>query len=213
MERLVTLTSVVAPLDMANVDTDQIVPKQFLKLVDRDGFGRFLFLHHRYRDDGTPNPDFVLNRAEYADAKILLTKENFGCGSSREHAAWALMDYGFRVLIAPSFADIFKTNCHRNGLLPIELPADLVDALLARVHAVTGYVVTVDLEAQTLTGSDGFACSFEVDAFLKRRLMEGRDDIALTMEQEAAIRQYEQSHSQPWNIPACPETTSKKVHA
>lgn len=213
MERLVRFTGVVIPLDLANVDTDQIVPKQFLKLVSREGFGRHLFFHHRYQEDGSPRPSFVLNRREYAGAKILLARENFGCGSSREHAPWALMDYGLRALIAPSFADIFKTNCYRNGLLPIELSAELVDAWFGRVLETPGYVITVDLERQTLTGADGFTCTFEIDAFRKRRLMEGLDDIALALEHEAAIEAYERAHQQPWRVPVARESKSGKVVA
>jgi len=202
MERFVKLTGVVIPLDRANVDTDQIVPKQFLKLVSRDGFGQYLFYHHRFREDGSPRPTFVLNRPEYAGGKILLSRENFGCGSSREHAPWALMDYGFRALIAPSFADIFKTNAYRNGLLPIELPAEVVEELFRQVVSTPGYAVTVDLETQTVTGTDGFACSFGIDAFRKQRLLEGLDDIGLALAHEAAIQEYERSHQQPWRVPA-----------
>jgi len=213
MERLVRFTGVVIPLDLANVDTDQIVPKQFLKLVSREGFGRYLFYHHRYREDGTLRHTFVLNRDEYANGKILLARENFGCGSSREHAPWALADYGFRALIAPSFADIFKTNCYRNGLLPIELPVDQVDILFERVHAMPGYAIAVDLGAQTLTGRDGFVCSFEVDAFRKKCLMEGLDDIALALEHETAIQEYERSHRQSWRVPAELKMKPDKVPA
>lgn len=192
------LTALVAPLDQPNVDTDQIVPKQFLKRVERTGFGQFLFYDWRFLPDGSPNPEFVLNQPRYQGAQILLTRENFGCGSSREHAPWALLDYGFRVIIAPSFADIFKTNCFKNGILPIELPSELVDQLFQRVYAREGYTLTVDLEAQTLTGADGFSCRFEVDPFRKKCLLEGLDDIGLTLQHEEKIAAYEATHREPW---------------
>lgn len=192
------ITALVAPLDQPNVDTDQIVPKQFLKRVERTGFGRFLFYDWRYLPDGSPNPDFVLNHPRYQGAQVLLARENFGCGSSREHAPWALLDYGFRVVIAPSFADIFKTNCFKNGILPVELPAETVDDLFRRVTAQEGYQITVDLEAQTLTGSDGFTIQFEIDPFRKKCLLEGLDDIGLTLQHEDKIAAYEAAHRQPW---------------
>ncbi|MCS7309522.1 MAG: 3-isopropylmalate dehydratase small subunit [Armatimonadota bacterium] len=192
------LTALVAPLDQPNVDTDQIVPKQFLKRVERTGFGQFLFYDWRFLPDGSPNPDFVLNQPRYQGAQILLTRENFGCGSSREHAPWALLDYGFRVIIAPSFADIFKNNCFKNGILPVELPTEVVDNLFRRVTAQEGYQLTVDLEGQTLTGSDGFSCGFEIDPFRKRCLLEGLDDIGLTLQHEEKIAAYEATHREPW---------------
>ncbi|MDW8104374.1 MAG: 3-isopropylmalate dehydratase small subunit [Armatimonadota bacterium] len=192
------LTALVAPLDQPNVDTDQIVPKQFLKRVERTGFGQFLFYDWRFLPDGSPNPDFVLNQPRYQGAQILLTRENFGCGSSREHAPWALLDYGFRVIIAPSFADIFKNNCFKNGILPVELPTEVVDNLFRRVTAQEGYQLTVDLEGQTLTGSDGFSCRFEIDPFRKRCLLEGLDDIGLTLQHEEKIAAYEATHREPW---------------
>jgi 3-isopropylmalate/(R)-2-methylmalate dehydratase small subunit len=192
------LTALVAPLDQPNVDTDQIVPKQFLKRVERTGFGQFLFYDWRFLPDGTPNPDFVLNQPRYAGAQILLTRENFGCGSSREHAPWALLDYGFRVIIAPSFADIFKTNCFKNGILPIELAPEAVDDLFRRVQNQEGYQLSVDLEAQTITGSDGFTCRFEIDSFRKKCLLEGLDDIGLTLQHEDKIAAYEATHREPW---------------
>jgi len=192
------ITALVAPLDQPNVDTDQIVPKQFLKRVERTGFGRFLFYDWRYLPDGSPNPDFVLNHPRYQGAQVLLARENFGCGSSREHAPWALLDYGFRVVIAPSFADIFKTNCFKNGILPVELPAETVDDLFRRVTAQEGYQITADLEAQTLTGSDGFTIQFEIDPFRKKCLLEGLDDIGLTLQHEDKIAAYEAAHRQPW---------------
>jgi len=192
------MTALVAPLDQPNVDTDQIVPKQFLKRVERTGFGQFLFYDWRFLPDGTPNPDFVLNHPRYRGAQILLTRENFGCGSSREHAPWALLDYGFRVIIAPSFADIFRTNCFKNGILPIELSAEVVDDLFYRVQHQEGYQLTVDLEAQTIAGSDGFTCRFEIDPFRKRCLLEGLDDIGLTLQHEDKIAAYEATHCEPW---------------
>lgn len=198
MEKFHTFTGLVVPLDQANVDTDQIIPKQFLKAVDREGFGKNLFYHWRYRGDGQPNPDFALNQARYRGASILLARENFGCGSSREHAPWAITDYGFRVVIAPSFADIFKGNAFKNGLLLIELPGQMMDEWFRRAQAVEGYRIQVDLAAQTLRGSDGFACNFGIDPFRKKCLLEGLDDIGLTLEKEAAIRAYEESHRQPW---------------
>ena len=187
-----TFTGIVAPLDRSNVDTDQIIPKQFLKRVERSGFGQFVFF------DWMKQPDFVLNEPRYKGARILLARENFGCGSSREHAPWALGDYGFSVLIAPSFADIFRNNCYQNGMLPIVLDAGLVDACFQRVTSNAGYTMTVDLSAQTLTGSDGFSCAFEIDPFRKMSLLEGLDDIGLTLKQEAAIAAYEDMHRQPW---------------
>jgi len=192
------LTARVAPLDQPNVDTDQIVPKQFLKRVERTGFGQFLFYDWRFLPDGSPNPDFVLNQPRYHGAQILLTRENFGCGSSREHAPWALLDYGFRVIIAPSFADIFKNNCFKNGILPMELPAEVVDELFRRVNAQEGYALTVDLERQTIEGSDGFQCRFEIDPFRKRCLLEGLDDIGLTLQHQEKIAAYEAAHREPW---------------
>lgn len=198
MEKLVEFTGKVAALDMAHVDTDQIVPKQFLKRVEREGFGRHLFHDHRYDENGDHNPEFVLNQPRFAGATILLARENFGCGSSREHAPWALLDYGFRVLIAPSFADIFKNNCFKNGILPVELPSELVDEWFQRVRSNNDYSIALDLEKQTLTGSDGFACSFDLDPFLKLGLMEGLDEISHTLERGREIEAYEEAHAAPW---------------
>jgi 3-isopropylmalate/(R)-2-methylmalate dehydratase small subunit len=199
----------VAPLDRANVDTDAIIPKQFLKSIKRSGFGPNLFDEWRYLDCGEPgmdnarrplNPDFVLNRPRYRGATILLARENFGCGSSREHAPWALEDFGFRVIIAPSFADIFYNNCFKNGLLPVVLPAETVDSLIRNTFAHEGYRVAVDLAAQTVTTPDGTAFSFEVDAGRKHRLLNGLDDIGLTLLHADAIRAYETRRQQdaPW---------------
>jgi 3-isopropylmalate/(R)-2-methylmalate dehydratase small subunit len=191
MEPFKTFTGVVAPLDRVNIDTDQIIPKQFLKRIERTGFGEFLFYDWRYTEEGKPNPEFVLNHQRYRGATILLTRNNFGCGSSREHAPWALKDYGFRVIIAPSFADIFFNNCFKNDMLPIVLPEDTVEKLFQKVLSNEGYRLTVDLESQTLRDDDGWTISFEVDPFKKRCLIEGLDDIALTLQHEDKIRAYE----------------------
>jgi 3-isopropylmalate/(R)-2-methylmalate dehydratase small subunit len=191
MEPFKTFTGIVAPLDRVNVDTDQIIPKQFLKRIERTGFGRFLFYDWRYTEDGKLNPDFVLNQKRYEGASILLTRSNFGCGSSREHAPWALKDYGFKVIIAPSFADIFFNNCFKNGMLPIVLPDETVDELFKRVLAKEGYKLTVDLESQTLKDEEGLIIHFEIDPFRKKCLLEGLDDIALTLQLEDKISAYE----------------------
>jgi 3-isopropylmalate/(R)-2-methylmalate dehydratase small subunit len=179
-------TGLVAPLDRANVDTDQIIPKQFLKRIERTGFGEFLFYDWRYLPDGHPDPSFVLNHPRYKDASILVTGKNFGCGSSREHAPWALGEFGFRVIIAPSFADIFANNCFKNGMLPVALPAEQVAEIMKR-HA-----VTVDLERQTIEDGEGFSVEFVVGEFQRYCLLEGLDDIGLTLRYEDAIRAYEQ---------------------
>ncbi|MCG8296562.1 MULTISPECIES: 3-isopropylmalate dehydratase small subunit [Pseudomonas] len=199
----------VAPLDRANVDTDQIIPKQFLKSIKRTGFGPNLFDEWRYLDVGQPyqdnskrplNQDFVLNHARYQGASVLLARENFGCGSSREHAPWALDEYGFRSVIAPSFADIFFNNSFKNGLLPIILDADEVDELFKQVEANPGYQLTIDLEAQAVTRPDGKVLKFEIDAFRKHCLLNGLDDIGLTLQDSEAIKVFEGKHraSQPW---------------
>ena len=178
-------TGLVAPLDRANVDTDQIIPKQFLKRIERTGFGEFLFYDWRYLPDGTANPSFVLNQPQYQGASILVADKNFGCGSSREHAPWALGEFGFRVIIAPSFADIFANNCFKNGMLPIALPEEQVRELMQRRQ------LTVDLETQTITDENGRSVSFEVGSFQKYCLLEGLDDIGLTLRHEDAIKRYE----------------------
>jgi 3-isopropylmalate/(R)-2-methylmalate dehydratase small subunit len=201
------VTGRVVPLDRANVDTDAIIPKQFLKSIRRSGFGRYLFDEWRYLDHGEPdmdctnrplNPDFVLNQPCYHGAEILLTRENFGCGSSREHAPWALADYGFRAIIAPSFADIFYNNCFKNSLLPIMLDADQVNMLFSEVCP--GYVLDVDLEGQTITTPYGEKIPFSLDASRKFRLLQGLDDIGLTLRQADAIRAYERRRAKeaPW---------------
>lgn len=199
----------VAPLDRANVDTDQIIPKQFLKSIKRTGFGPNLFDEWRYLDEGQPdqdsskrpiNTEFVLNQPRYQGASVLLAQENFGCGSSREHAPWALEEYGFRAIIAPSFADIFYNNSFKNGLLPIVLTAAEVNELFAQAEAVEGYQLTIDLAAQTVTRPDGVQYSFEVDAFRKHCLLNGLDDIGLTLQDAELIREFEVGYkkSNPW---------------
>ena len=191
MEKLVEIEGAVAPLDRANVDTDQIIPKQFLKRIERTGFGKFLFFDWRYLPDGSPNPDFELNRPGYEGATILVAGKNFGCGSSREHAPWALMDYGFRVLIAPSFADIFYNNCFKNGMLPVILPEDAVRYLLGQATEHPGYKVEVSLEDQEVRDPKGFRASFEIEPFRRHCLLNGLDDIELTLQHAAAIEAFE----------------------
>jgi len=209
MQPFKQLNGLVAPLDRANVDTDAIIPKQFLKSIKRSGFGPNAFDEWRYLDHGEPgmdntkrkiNPDFVLNQTRYQGASILLTRENFGCGSSREHAPWALEDYGFKVVIAPSYADIFYNNCFKNGMLPIVLQTAVIDTLFSQVDAIQGYKLNVDLVAQTVNTPSGDIYSFEVDAFHKHCLINGLDDIGLTMQQQDKIKLFEQKHqlAQPW---------------
>lgn len=181
----------VALLDRANVDTDQIIPKQFLKRIERTGFGEFLFHDWRYLPDGQLNPSFALNQPRYRGASVLVTGKNFGCGSSREHAPWALADFGFRAIIAPSFADIFANNCFKNGLLPVVLPQSLVGELGQRAQENKDYEVTVNLEACTVTDSQGFSSVFAIDEFQRHCLLEGLDDIGLTLQHEAEISAYE----------------------
>lgn len=191
MEPFVCHRGRVAPLDRPDVDTDQIVPKQFLKRIERTGFGQFLFFDWRFDEQGRERPDFVLNLPRYRGATILLARRNFGCGSSREHAPWALLDYGFRAVVAPSFADIFKNNCYKNGLLPVELPEPVIDALFARVATREGYTLTIDLERCQVRDDDGFMATFPVEPFRRHCLLHGLDDIALTLQHEAAIAAYE----------------------
>lgn len=192
MEPLKTITGVVAPLEALNVDTDQIIPKQFLKRIARTGYEDVLFYDWRYLGDGkTPNPDFEMNAARYQGASILLSKDNFGCGSSREHAPWALHDYGIRVILATSFADIFFNNCFNNGMLPIRLPAEIVEQLFSEVRASEGYALAVDVAAQTIMKPDGTAIPFEIHPFLKERLLNGWDQIGLTLRHEPKIAAYE----------------------
>ena len=185
-------TGKVAPLDRANVDTDQIIPKQFLKRIERSGYGQFLFYDWRYLPDGKPNPKFVLNQPRYAGASILLAGKNFGCGSSREHAPWALLDYGFRAVIAPSFADIFANNCIKNGLLPVVLEESEVTELMGKTAGkVEFYPLTVDLAEREVRDDSGFCARFEIDDFKRKFLLEGLDDIGLTLKHESSITAYE----------------------
>lgn len=209
MQPFVKLEGLVAPLDRANVDTDAIIPKQFLKSIKRSGFGPNAFDEWRYLDQGEPgkdntgrplNPDFVLNQSRYQGASILLTRENFGCGSSREHAPWALLDYGFRCIIAPSYADIFYNNCFKNGILPIVLEAEEVDVLFSEVEASVGYQLLIDLEQQVVVSPTGHSFPFEVDSFRKHCLLNGLDDIGLTLQKVDLIKAFEVKHktTQPW---------------
>ncbi len=199
MEKFTTFTALAAVLDRPNVDTDLMVPKQFLTRIERAGFGAVLFNNIRYREDGSPDPDFILNQPRFEGAGILVSGQNFGCGSSREHAPWALEDYGFRVVISPKFADIFKGNCAKIGLVLVELPADLVRDLMARIMKTPGYRLTVDLERQRVDGADGFAASFDYDPFRKTMLLNGWDDISLTLNIEGRIAAYERNHRDLWN--------------
>ena len=194
MQPFKTLTSVVAPLDRANVDTDQIIPKQFLKRIERTGYGDFLFYDWRQTPDGKPVKDFVLNDPRYQGAQILVAGKNFACGSSREHAAWALGDYGFRVVIAPTFADIFFSNAGKNGIVLVRLSEADVDALLKNAQTISGYQLKVSLEEQTVSDGQGFSAKFEIDAFRKYCLLEGLDDIGLTLRHAAALDKFEQQH-------------------
>jgi 3-isopropylmalate/(R)-2-methylmalate dehydratase small subunit len=210
MEKFILLDGLVAPLDRANVDTDAIIPKQFLKSIKRTGFGPNLFDEWRYLDHGEPgqdntrrplNPDFVLNQPRYQGASILLTRKNFGCGSSREHAPWALSQFGFRAVIAPSFADIFFNNCYKNGLLPVVLTETQIDHLFDEVKAFPGFRLLIDLEKQIVTTTNGsVAYPFDIDAFRKYCLLNGFDDIGLTLKQADKIRAFEERHltSKPW---------------
>jgi 3-isopropylmalate/(R)-2-methylmalate dehydratase small subunit len=209
MQAFTTLDGLVVPLDRANVDTDAIIPKQFLKSIKRAGFGPNLFDEWRYLDPGEPgmdpatrkpNPEFVLNFPRYKGASVLLARDNFGCGSSREHAPWALEDYGIRAIIAPSYADIFYNNCFKNGILPIVLPAEVVEDLFRETYAVEGYRLVIDLDAQTVITPDGESFAFEVDPGRKHRLVNGLDDIGLTLRFTEKINEYEERRKQeaPW---------------
>jgi 3-isopropylmalate/(R)-2-methylmalate dehydratase small subunit len=188
-------TGLVAPLDRVNVDTDQMVPKQFLKWITREGYGRVLFFDWRYLDDGkTPNPNFVLNAPRYRGASVLVARANFGCGSSREHAPWAILDYGIRAILAPSYADIFYNNCFKNGILPVTLPDAQIDEIFRRVSATEGYWLTVDLETQTIIDSTDLKIGFTVDPFRRDCLLNGWDDIGLTLRYTDRIAAFEESH-------------------
>ena len=196
MEPFRTLTALAAPLDRTNVDTDQIIPKQFLKRIERTGYGEFLFFDWRRTSDGDPNPQFELNDPRYAGAQILIAGKNFGCGSSREHAAWALSDYGFRAVIAPTFADIFFSNAGKNGIVLVRLSEEQVAELMHKAQTIAGYKLTVSLEQQTVTDESGFRATFEIDPFRKFCLMEGLDDIGLTLRHEKALDAFESQHDE-----------------
>ena len=199
MEKFNKLSGIAAPLNMINVDTDMIIPKQFLKTIQRSGLGKNLFDEMRFTPEGAEIESFVLNQPAYRKAQILVAGDNFGCGSSREHAPWALLDFGIRCIIAPSFADIFYNNCFKNGILPIVLPQAYVDRLMDDAERGSNAVVSIDLESQKITGPDGGEIAFEVDAFRKQCLMEGLDDIGLTLKKSAAIDSYEADlETQPW---------------
>lgn len=190
MEPFKQHSGLVAPIDRANIDTDAIIPKQFLKRIERTGFGQFLFYDWRFDENGKENPQFTLNEPQYRGASVLLARNNFGCGSSREHAPWALLDYGFKVIIAPSFADIFYNNCFKNGILPIELPEDTVEELFQKAKQ-SGYTLNVDLETCTITDDSGLNVSFEVDDYRRQCLLQGLDDIGVTLQYEDKIAAYE----------------------
>jgi 3-isopropylmalate/(R)-2-methylmalate dehydratase small subunit len=196
MQPFRTLTALAAPLDRTNVDTDQIIPKQFLKRIERTGYGDFLFFDWRQTPSGDPIPDFVLNDARFKGAQILIAAKNFGCGSSREHAAWALSDFGFRAVIAPTFADIFFSNAGKNGIVLVRLSEERVAELLHKAQTIPGYQLTVSLEEQTVTDSTGFKASFEVDPFRKFCLLEGLDDIGLTLRHVDALDSFEKKHDE-----------------
>ena len=200
MEKFTKLTGIAAPMPLVNIDTDMIIPKQFLKTIKRSGLGVNLFDEMRYDRDGQEIPDFVLNKPQYREAQILVAGDNFGCGSSREHAPWALLDFGIRAVISTSFADIFFNNCFKNGILPIVLPAEAVAVLMKDAEKGSNARMTVDLESQTVTSSDGQSFAFEVDAFKKHCLLNGLDDIGLTMEKVTAIDAFEKSAAtiRPW---------------
>jgi 3-isopropylmalate/(R)-2-methylmalate dehydratase small subunit len=195
MKPFTSVTGAAVPLDRVDVDTDQIIPKQFLKRVERSGYGDFLFFDWRFLPDGSPDPAFVLNRAEYARAPILLAGRNFGCGSSREHAAWALDDYGIRTVLAPSFADIFLSNCFQNGMLPVTLPEPVLKELMAKAQARPGYRLTVDLERRTVSDDEGWSAPFEVDPFRRESLLRGLDEIDLTLTHLDEIRAFEEART------------------
>jgi 3-isopropylmalate/(R)-2-methylmalate dehydratase small subunit len=200
MEKFTTLTGIAAPMPLVNIDTDMIIPKQFLKTIKRSGLGKNLFDEMRFTQDGKEIPEFVLNQPAYRKAEILIAGENFGCGSSREHAPWALLDFGIRCVISTSFADIFYNNCFKNGILPIVLPQDAVDQLMSDARKGANARITVDLESQTVTAADGHSFSFDVDPFKKHCLINGLDDIGLTLEKAAAIDSFERitAQTRPW---------------
>jgi len=192
------VTGIVAPLDRANVDTDQVIPKQFLKRIERTGFGEFAFFNWRYLEDGVPNPDFILNRAEYQNAPILVAGPNFGSGSSREHAPWALKEYGFMAVIAPSFGDIFRNNCFQNGMAPVILSQAGVDTIMARALRNPGYSLTVDVVDQRVYDEDGFSESFEMESFRQESLVKGLDEIERSLQNNDVITDFEEAHPARW---------------
>ncbi|MBY6241847.1 3-isopropylmalate dehydratase small subunit [Methylosinus sp. Sm6] len=200
MEKFVKLTGVAAPMPIMNVDTDMIIPKQYLKTIARTGLGKGLFSELRYREDGSENPDFVLNKPAYRKAQILVAGDNFGCGSSREHAPWALLDFGVRAVISTSFADIFYNNCFKNGILPIKVAQVELDKLMDDAERGANATLTIDLEAQEIRGPDGGVIRFEIDPFRKQCLLEGLDEIGLTLQKEAAIESFEKkaAAARPW---------------
>ena len=198
MDPLKKVTGIVAPLDRANVDTDQVIPKQFLKRIERTGFGEFAFFNWRYLEDGVPNPDFILNRTEYQNAPILVAGPNFGSGSSREHAPWALKEYGFMAVIAPSFGDIFRNNCFQNGMAPVILSPAGVDTIMARALRNPGYSLTVDIVEQRVYDEEGFSESFEMEPFRQESLMEGLDEIERSLQNNDAITEFEEAHPARW---------------
>ncbi|WP_299361967.1 3-isopropylmalate dehydratase small subunit [uncultured Paracoccus sp.] len=200
MEKFTTLTGIAAPMPLVNIDTDMIIPKQFLKTIHRSGLGKNLFDEMRYNPDGSENPDFVLNKPAYRDAQIIVAGDNFGCGSSREHAPWALKDFGIRAVISTSFADIFYNNCFQNGILPVALPQDAVDALMRDAENGANARLTIDLENQVVIGADGTEYPFQIDPHRRHNLLNGLDDIGLTLEKAASISSYEQqaAQSRPW---------------
>lgn len=198
MDPLKKVTGIVAPLDRANVDTDQVIPKQFLKRIERTGFGEFAFFNWRYLEDGVPNPDFILNKAEYQNAPILVAGPNFGSGSSREHAPWALKEYGFMAVIAPSFGDIFRNNCFQNGMAPIILSQAGVDTIMARALRNPGYSLTVDVVEQRVYDEEGFSETFEMESFRQESLVEGLDEIERSLQNNDAITEFEEAHPARW---------------
>jgi 3-isopropylmalate/(R)-2-methylmalate dehydratase small subunit len=200
MDKFTTLTGVAAPMPIVNIDTDMIIPKQFLKTIERTGLGKGLFYEMRFNEDGTEKPDFVLNQPAYRKSQVLVAGDNFGCGSSREHAPWALLDFGVRCVISTGFADIFYNNCFKNGILPIKVSPEDLAKLMDDASRGSNATLTIDLESQTIQGPDGGSISFEIDSFRKHCLLNGLDDIGLTLEKETSITSYEAKHaaSQPW---------------
>jgi 3-isopropylmalate/(R)-2-methylmalate dehydratase small subunit len=195
MKAFKQIKGIVMPIDRTNIDTDAIIPKQFLKRIERSGFGQFLFYEFRFDEKDQPISDSVFNQPRYMNAKVLISRANFGCGSSREHAPWALEDYGFKVIIAPSYADIFFNNCFNNGILPIQLDNEYMDTLFKKTFSTLGYKLDIDLEAQTITDHQGFNVTFDIDPFQKNKLLKGLDDIGLTLLKEDKIVAYENSHA------------------